>query len=297
MAAAASRALAAIDVRAGPAPRAENGPCGRRPRRQGVHHHHHHQRRRLTLVPIRPRSRGERRSLRTSSSSSSTSSTSSSSSSASASLAETHRDGDLLSLTLADAPPSLSSAPLLRRAWYFEVTSSSRAEANDAEDDDDDDDDAARDRDAVEGVVRGVRCVLARDPATRALSLAPAPPASQPAPLALRKWVRDAFPAWASLLEELRDDGRYGRGDATDFATRVHPNPTGDDAMPCAVTAVEWVTSYDALKAEVLRDPSFWRDGTPPNAPPATPREQATLNAGEARPIRHTGPHTTAFAL
>ena len=153
------------------------------------------------------------------------------------------------------------------------------------------------DRDAVEGVVRGVRCVLARDPATRALSLAPAPPASQPAPLALRKWVRDAFPAWASLLEELRDDGRYGRGDATDFATRVHPNPTGDDAMPCAVTAVEWVTSYDALKAEVLRDPSFWRDGTPPNAPPATPREQATLNAGEARPIRHTGPHTTAFAL
>ena len=296
MAAAASRALAAIDVRAGPAPRAENGPCGRRPRRQGVHHHHHHQRRRLTLVPIRPRSRGERRSLRTSSSSSSTSSTSSSSSSASASLAETHRDGDLLSLTLADAPPSLSSAPLLRRAWYFEVTSSSRAEANDAEDDDDDDD-AARDRDAVEGVVRGVRCVLARDPATRALSLAPAPPASQPAPLALRKWVRDAFPAWASLLEELRDDGRYGRGDATDFATRVHPNPTGDDAMPCAVTAVEWVTSYDALKAEVLRDPSFWRDGTPPNAPPATPREQATLNAGEARPIRHTGPHTTAFAL
>jgi hypothetical protein len=272
MAAASSRALTVIDVRAGTAPRAERRAVGRRPRR---HRHHHH---------------------RCQNPSASAAGSGASASSASASLAETHRDGDLLSLTLADAQTSLSSAPLLRRAWYFEVTSSSRAEANDAEDDDDDDD-AARDRDAVEGVVRGVRCVLARDPATRALSLAPAPPASQPAPLALRKWVRDAFPAWASLLEELRDDGRYGRGDATDFATRVHPNPTGDDAMPCAVTAVEWVTSYDALKAEVLRDPSFWRDGTPPNAPPATPREQATLNAGEARPIRHTGPHTTAFAL
>ena len=31
----------------------------------------------------------------------------------------------------------------------------------------------------------------------------------------------------------------------------------------------------------MLRDPGFWCDGTPPGAPPMTPRQQATLNAGE----------------
>jgi hypothetical protein len=42
------------------------------------------------------------------------------------------------------------------------------------------------------------------------------------------------------------------------------------------------VTSYDDLKAKVAEDSTgFWRDGTAAGAPPMTPREHATLNAGE----------------
>lgn len=74
---------------------------------------------------------------------------------------------------------------------------------------------------------------------------------------------------WESVLKELKRSGRYPR--------TLPSVPNGGTCM-----GVARVTSYDDLKAKVAEDSTgFWRDGTAAGAPPMTPREHATLNAGE----------------
>lgn len=77
------------------------------------------------------------------------------------------------------------------------------------------------------------------------------------------------------------------RGEGASLCSRRYPRPPEKTlaAMPNggACVGVTRVTSYDELKAEVLAAPGFWCDGTPPNAPPITARQHATLNAGQGR--------------
>ena len=182
--------------------------------------------------------------------------------------------GDLLELDFARAfDPDVSdsdsgSAPrvsaaraLLRRAWFLEVTS------------------VAPDGGSLVGLSRGAAFALAPEPsAGGALVLSPAPDDAQPH-LARQRWVRDAFPEWSSLLADLESDGVYPRpAEAALAAAADAPRGTPIGTLTAPPTKI---TSYDALRREVAADPSFWRDGTPANAPPATPATQATLNAGE----------------
>ena len=108
--------------------------------------------------------------------------------------------------------------------------------------------------------------------------LAPAPAPDQPS-LATEPWVRDAFPAWRALLADLQSDRVYPPDPAALLLGSSHGN---DDPPPALeVLRVSRLTSYADLRAAVAADASFWTDGTPANAPPMTPSQQATLNAGE----------------
>ena len=91
--------------------------------------------------------------------------------------------------------------------------------------------------------------------------------------------MRDAFPAWRALLADLQSDRVYPPDPAALLLGSSHGN---DDPPPALeVLRVSRLTSYADLRAAVAADASFWTDGTPANAPPMTPSQQATLNAGE----------------
>lgn len=191
--------------------------------------------------------------------------------------------GDLLELDFArasdpDASDSASASAsasrvsaaraLLRRAWFLEVTS------------------VAPDGRSLVGLSRGAAFALAPDPsAGGALVLTPAPDDAQPH-LARQRWLRDAFPEWAALLADLESDGVYPRPPAAAIAAHAADAPHGTPLGTLTGSPTK-ITSYDALRRDVAADPSFWRDGTPANAPPATPVTQATLNAGEILAFLH----------
>jgi hypothetical protein len=101
--------------------------------------------------------------------------------------------------------------------------------------------------------------------------LTPLPASAQPA-LANEPWVRRGYPEWHTLLVDLASTKKYPR--AAERTAQSMPNGG-------VCVGVTKVTSYEAIKAEVLAAPGFWCNGTPPGAPPMTPRQQATLNAGE----------------
>ena len=181
--------------------------------------------------------------------------------------------GDLLELDFARAfDPDVSdsdsgSAPrvsaaraLLRRAWFLEVTS------------------VAPDAGSLVGLSRGAAFALAPDPPPAARSSSAPPPTTPsrtsrgsvgfatPSPSGPACWLIWSRTACIPVPRKPRSPPpRRPRG-----------TPIGTLAAPPTK-----ITSYDALRREVAADPSFWRDGTPANAPPATPATQATLNAGE----------------
>jgi len=184
--------------------------------------------------------------------------------------------GDLLRLEPlaaddASAPPSVAaaaSAPLLRREWFLEVLR------------------VAPDGASLVGLARGAAFVLTAEvssppDSSARFRLAPAPAPDQPS-LATEPWVRDAFPAWRALLADLQSDRIYPPDPAALLLGSSPGSSPGNDPPPALeVLRVSRLTSYADLRAAVAADASFWTDGTPANAPPMTPSQQATLNAGE----------------
>lgn len=170
-------------------------------------------------------------------------------------------DGDLLAIDFGDGVGAgeAGAAQLMNQEWWFEVTG-------------DGGDSHTPGSGCLRGICRGRAFILRRDGSSRpGFILEPAPDAAQP-DLKAEPWVRDAYPEWHALLHDLAPGGRYPRP-----AAAVHA------AMPNggACVGVTKVTSYEALKSQASEDPAFWRDGTAPDAPPMTPIQHATLNAGE----------------
>ena len=168
-----------------------------------------------------------------------------------ASLDDVH-PGDLLRLDFGEAEDAKETRRLIARDWLLEVT---RVTNDD-------------DHSVVHGLCRGRAFTV--DAAT--MRMTPAPEHSQP-DLASEPWVKRAYPEWYNLLQDLADEGRYPAPSASSIANAL-PN----EGVAVDVTKL---TSYDELKATVASDASFWRDGTPPNAPRMTVEQHATLNAGE----------------
>ena len=162
------------------------------------------------------------------------------------------RAGDLISLDFGEDDDAKETRRLIAREWLLEVTETTETPAS------------------VRGICRGRAFVLDGS----SMRLTPAPEPSQPN-LASEPWVQRAYPEWHALLERLEVDGRYPAPTATAIAAAL---PNGGVVVSGGVTKI---TSYDELKARVAAEPGFWRDGTPPRAPPMTTHEHATLNAGE----------------
>jgi hypothetical protein len=164
------------------------------------------------------------------------------------------QDGDLLSLDFG-GDSSIGAAQLLKREWFLEVvTSPSESE------------DGSVSATSITGICRG-RAVTLTHAADASFKLTPAPERAQHK-LASQQWLKQSYPEWHALLTDLAGTKRY-------------PRPAGKLPNAGACVGVTKVTSYAELKAEVLSQPGFWCDGTPLGAPPMTPRQQATLNAGE----------------
>ena len=162
------------------------------------------------------------------------------------------RAGDLISLDFGEDDDAKETRRLITREWLLEVTETMETPAS------------------VRGICRGRAFVLDGT----SMRLTPAPEPSQP-DLASEPWVRRAYPEWHALLKRLEVDGRYPAPTATAIAAAL---PNGGVVARGGVTKI---TSYDELKARVAAEPGFWRDGTPPRAPPMTVHDHATLNAGE----------------
>ena len=162
------------------------------------------------------------------------------------------RAGDLISLDFGEDEDAKETRRLIAREWLLEVTETTETPAS------------------VRGICRGRAFVLDGT----SMRLTPAPEPSQP-DLASEPWVQRAYPEWHALLRRLEVDGRYPAPTATAIATAL---PNKGVVVSGGVTKI---TSYDELKARVAAEPGFWRDGTPPRAPPMTVHEHATLNAGE----------------